>query len=62
MKKLPNPPPFREEEVPSEEEWARLEAEPGLQQMLKDAIQAEHEGRLFTHEQVKEMLRRRRDG
>jgi hypothetical protein len=62
MKKLPNPPAVREEEVLSEEELARLEAKPGLQQMVKDAIQAEHEGRVFTHEQVKEMLCRRRHG
>jgi PP-loop superfamily ATP-utilizing enzyme len=59
----PNPPVVGEEVgVLSEEELARIEAEPELQQMMKDSIQAEREGRVVTHEQVKAMLRKRRHG
>jgi hypothetical protein len=59
---LPGPAVLSIDEVLSEEELARVEKEPGLQKMIKDSIRAEREGRVFTHEQVKQMLRRRRHG
>jgi hypothetical protein len=46
-----------EEEILSEENLRRVEAEPGFRQMMEDSIEAEREGRVYAYREVKEALR-----
>jgi hypothetical protein len=55
----PNPPVLSDEiRVPTEEELAVIEADPGLQQMARDSERAIREGHVYTHAEVKEALRK----
>ena len=56
----PNPPVLSDEiRVPTEEELAVIEADPGLQQMARDSERAIREGRVFKLEDVEAALRSR---
>jgi hypothetical protein len=55
----PRPPALTEKDILSEEDLARIEAEPGLQQMARDSARAVREGRVFRHEDVMAALRAR---
>ncbi|HEV2379293.1 MAG TPA: hypothetical protein VG206_05805 [Terriglobia bacterium] len=54
----PDPVLSDEIRVPTEEELAVIEADPGLQQMARDSERAIREGRVYTHAEVKEALRK----
>jgi bacterioferritin-associated ferredoxin len=51
---------FVREHSPTPEAMKRIEADPGFQQMMKETEQAIREGRLYTTEEVEQMLAQRR--
>jgi predicted transcriptional regulator len=54
----PTPPVLSEEEILSDENLRRIEAEPGFLERMEASIADERAGRVYTHEEVQEALRK----